>query len=402
MSVPHREQPLRVLLYSHDSQGLGHLRRNLALAHSLARQLPRLTGRPVTGLLLTGLAHAGSAALPDGFDVVVLPGLRKGRDGYAPRHVRVPMTDLLKVRGQMLSGVVDGFRPDLVVIDRHAHGVDGELRAALTRLRVSRPRARVVLGLRDVLDSPAVAAAEWEALGGAEALRPGLDEIWVYGDPAVHDVRRSGELPCGLQDLVRYTGYLATGRHWQPEPEPSPTPTVVTTVGGGGDGVALCRVAAQAPVPPGHRHLVVTGPQMPDHHRREVELLAGARTEVVDRVPDGFATVRGARAVVAMAGYNTVTEVLATQVPALLVPRERPRREQQLRATGLAAVGAVETCPQDQLTPQRLGAWLAGAVGRSVDRSALDRRGLPAVARRAADLLTSSSVPTQEVSGVAG
>ena len=45
--------PLRLALYSHDAKGLGHLRRNLALAHHLARALPGLTGRDVTGLVIT-------------------------------------------------------------------------------------------------------------------------------------------------------------------------------------------------------------------------------------------------------------------------------------------------------------------------------------------------------------
>ena len=39
----------RIVLYSHDALGLGHLRRNLALAHQLAHDLPRLTGAGVTG-----------------------------------------------------------------------------------------------------------------------------------------------------------------------------------------------------------------------------------------------------------------------------------------------------------------------------------------------------------------
>ena len=34
------DDELRVVLYSHDSQGLGHTRRNLALARSLAQHLP--------------------------------------------------------------------------------------------------------------------------------------------------------------------------------------------------------------------------------------------------------------------------------------------------------------------------------------------------------------------------
>ena len=48
-------RPIRVALYSHDSVGLGHTRRNLAIAHALAEELPRHTGRSATGLLLTSL-----------------------------------------------------------------------------------------------------------------------------------------------------------------------------------------------------------------------------------------------------------------------------------------------------------------------------------------------------------
>ena len=44
-------EPVRIVLYSHDSTGLGHVRRNLSLAHHLALALPRLTGRPVESWL---------------------------------------------------------------------------------------------------------------------------------------------------------------------------------------------------------------------------------------------------------------------------------------------------------------------------------------------------------------
>ena len=39
----------RVLLYSHDSLGLGHVRRNLTIAHHLVRHLPEATGAQVAG-----------------------------------------------------------------------------------------------------------------------------------------------------------------------------------------------------------------------------------------------------------------------------------------------------------------------------------------------------------------
>ena len=42
-----RQDSTRIVLYSHDALGLGHLRRNLALAHRLAHDLPRLTGADI-------------------------------------------------------------------------------------------------------------------------------------------------------------------------------------------------------------------------------------------------------------------------------------------------------------------------------------------------------------------
>ncbi len=59
-------EPWRLALYSHDSMGLGHVRRNLALAHALTNQLPGLTGRTVTGVLITGTSLAPSFTAPAG------------------------------------------------------------------------------------------------------------------------------------------------------------------------------------------------------------------------------------------------------------------------------------------------------------------------------------------------
>ena len=391
---------LRVLLYSHDSVGLGHIRRNLALAHALSVQLPALTGRPVTGMLLTGTGHATTLDKPGGFDVVVLPGVAKGDGGYEPRNVDVPMAALSDMREGMLTAAVTGFEPDLVIVDRHAHGVDGELRQALLTLRQERPEAAIVLGLREVLDEPEAVAREWQRIGDLDELTRTFDQIWVYGDASVHDIRRTGELPLSMHSLVRYTGYLANGRRWRRELDPTPMPYVLTMVGGGSDGAELCRIAARADVPEGHRHLVVTGPQMPAAERAGIEALAGPRTRVVGAVPDGLATIRRASAIVSMAGYNTVCEVMSTSTPALLVPREVPRLEQTIRARGLADAGAVDVMRGVELTPERLAGWMRDAVTTRQDRTALALDGLAAVPALAAALVTDTPLfctPSQEV-----
>lgn len=378
-------EPLRALFYSHDSQGLGHFRRNRALAHTLSRRLPALTGRGVTGLLVNGVAGADSRSLPAGFDVVTLPSVGKTGPHYGPRHLTLGMDAVISVRGEIVRATGLTLRPDLVVVDRHALGVGGELRAGLHAMRRELPHTRFVLGLRDVLDEPAALEAEWKRTPPG-LIREIYDEIWVYGDPTVHDLRTSGELPRGLHDMVRYQGFLAHGRAEDPSDLEPEQPYLITTAGGGSDGMRLCRAAARATVPAGHRHLLVTGPQMSDSDHRSVERDAAPGTTVTRSVSDAAGLIRQAAASVSMAGYNTVTETLATDVPALLVPREWPRTEQLIRAEALASVGAADVLREPDLTPSAISRWWAGAVHRRVDRSGLDLGGLRTVASSAARL----------------
>ncbi|WP_186467069.1 glycosyltransferase family protein [Arthrobacter sp. UKPF54-2] len=390
-------EPMRIVLYSHDSVGLGHMRRNLALAHALSNQLPGLTGRPVTGILITGTALAPAFPAPDGWDWVLLPGVGKSPAGYLPRNLSMPMDDLVSMRARLLKAVLAGFRPHLVVVDRHATGVNRELESALRRSR-SVGQVRVVLGLREVLDSPAVASAEWARIGGPRLVKALFDQIWVYGDPAVHDPVAAGEIPFSLRKLIRYTGYLAAGRPPGSGTSCMPGPYCLTTVGGGSDGHALARVAVAAPVPAGLGHLIVAGPQMPVEQLNDLRRQAGPGVKVVSAVDDLPYHLRHAAAVVSMGGYNTVCEIMSTTVPALIVPRTEAREEQRIRAESLAAAGYLEHQDIGTLTPEIFGGWLAARLGAAVDRRRAVLDGLIRVPQLAAELLQplfrpKSSVP---------
>lgn len=373
----------RIVLYSHDSTGLGHLRRNLALAHALTAGMP---GAAVTGLLVAGRPEATRFPAPDGWDWLILPGVQHTRDGYGSRALDLDVGTATTLRGAIFRSAMRVFRPDLVVVDRHPLGVARELESSLRMLRIDRPDCRIVLGLRDVLDAPAAAAAEWEAIGGAAVLRRLLDAIWVYGDPRIHDLKTDGELPTGLRELASHTGYLASGRvagHRHDIPEPF----VLTTVGGGSDGTDLALAAAAAVVPDGHRHLVVTGPQMSATDRARVVAAARPETSVVRRVPDMLPLLQRASAVVCMAGYNTLCEVMATATPALVAPRTQRRAEQRMRATALARAGAVQMIDPAHMDAEAIADWFRYAVGTSAPRTGIALDGLARVPQLAAELL---------------
>ncbi|MGD9526326.1 glycosyltransferase family protein [Pseudonocardia sp.] len=365
----------RVALYGHDTMGLGHLRRNLALSAALRAAGAR------EALVLTGAREVGRFPLPPGVDVLVLPGIAKRDDGtYRSRRLTAPVDDVVALRRDVLRSALTAFAPDLMVVDKVARGFRGELEPALRALRDR--GTRLVLGLRDVLDAPAAATAEWRRLRTTEALREHYDEVWVYGDRRVSDLAADCAVPPSVRRLLTYTGFLAAGRPTADVPPPE-GPFTLCLLGGGQDGAALAQAFARAPRPTGTTPVLVTGPHLPS---TVADTLRAAHPGlcVVDFCEDPAAWARRAAAVVCMGGYNTVAELLATDVPVLVVPRVAPRAEQLVRARRLSERGAVDDLHPADLTPALLGAWLSEAARRPrTPRTGIDLDGMTRVGRLA-------------------
>lgn len=374
----------RVVLYGHDTMGLGHVRRNLALASAL-RAGP---GAPQV-LVLTGAAEAGRFPLPEGVDLLVLPGVaKKETGGYRSRRLDVPLADIVALRSSVLASALTSFAPHLLVVDKVPRGFAGELEPVLPELREA--GTRVVLGLRDILDDPAAAAAEWSRLRTTEALRQYYDEVWVYGDRRVSDLAADCRVPPSVRRLLRYTGFLAEGRPSAPETGLPPVADgesyVLGLLGGGQDGDELAEAFVAAPRPAGVAGVLVAGPYLRAGTRAALHAAEAADPglRVVDFCLDPVPWMRGARAVVCMGGYNTVCEALSTDTPALVVPRVRPRAEQLVRARRLSELGLVDDVHPDDLSPALLGRWTAEAVTRPRHpRTGVDLGGMDTVRRLA-------------------
>lgn len=396
MPDPQQGERRRVALYSHDTQGLGHVRRNIAIADALVR------ARPETDvLLLTSAPEAAVLGLPPRTDVVTLPRLHKDTTGsYQPENLHLPLPQVLQLRGQLVAAALRSFDPDLLLVDKVARGVHGELDTALQIAAAG--RTQVVLGVRDVLDTPEVAEREWHAQRTTQTLQAYYDQVWVYGDPTVYDPAVAYHWPESVRHRTVYTGYLGKDRmSTSSGADPHATwhlagdvagqrPYVLGMVGGGQDGGALASAFAAATYPPGHEGILVTGPYMPAEDQERIHHLARTRTDLtVHRFTSSTAALmRHAGAAVAMGGYNTVCELLATGHPTLIVPRVLPRMEQAVRADALAALGWVDTLRPHELTADRLGHWLRHAVAAPVrTRRPIDLDGLTRIPHLADALL---------------
>ncbi len=387
-SVARGRQKPRIALYSHDTCGLGHVRRNLLIAGALST-----FGADI--LMISGAAHARAFAVPPGVDLLTLPALLKeGRGRYSPRQFSFGIDDLIAMRSQTIQAMLEAFRPDVFVVDNVPRGAMGELEGVLGHLR-RRTTARCVLGLRDVLDEPETVAREWARAANFEAIRACYDAVWIYGDPSVYDTATAYGFPADVQAKVIYTGYLDQRQRWSDEPA-TPVdcpegPFAMCVVGGGQDGIHLARQFALATLPAGVEGLIVTGPFMRKRDQAALQRIRHPRMHLRHFLTEPTIFYQKADHVVSMGGYNTVSELLSFGKRPLIVPRIHPRREQYIRARRLEALGLVDVLHPDEASSATLSAWLRREPLPPTEvRACIDLNGLSRIVSAVQSLLSPS------------
>src|SRR3954452_23906747 len=350
----------RFAFYTNELTGsLGHLRRTLAIAGRLA-----YFDRHATSMILRGLANEPFFALPPRVDTVKLPARHRELNGeHRSARLTIELEELQSLRSEISLAATTAFNPDVVLVDQVPLGLGDELKRVLDAMKER--DVRLVLGLRDIEDSPAHVARKWGP-GMREVIEHYYDAVMVYGPVGCHNA-----LACmGWEDLsvpVVHTGYVGA-----PMPECGPADLepgyLLATAGGGADGSAMLEsvVAAIRTEPLPCRTLLVTGPLMPAADVERLRALAdGADIELFESRTDMHRLIVGARAVVSMAGYNTVSELMQARRPALLVPRVRPTEEQLVRAHEVARRGEQDMLHPDELSPRRMRAALDLLLSRS-------------------------------------
>ena len=387
----------RIALYSHDAQGLGHMRRNLAIAQALA------AAAPSSILVIAGAREAALFPLPEGTDTLTLPALGKGPDGvYRSRSLGLDLDQIVRLRARSLCAALAAFEPDVLIVDKLPSGIENELAHSFGLLEAM--GTRLVLGLREVLDEPSRVRAEWQGTDAMAVLRSHYDQVWVYGDQRVFDPVAEYGIPADVASMVRFSGYidrLAADRTAEQaarrrrELDLPDGHLSACLLGGGEDGYRLADAFARARKPEGSTGVVVTGPFMPEAEHAALDALARDRDDlrVLGFVPDADTLVWLADEVVAMGGYNTSCEILACDRRALIVPRITPRREQLIRAQRLSELGAVDVLRPEALTCDALSQWLAGGARRRRRSEPIDMAGLRRLPRMLDELLRPSVRP---------
>ena len=342
---------MNILMYSHDTYGLGHIRRSMALAQNILNEEHNI-------IILTGSPIVGRFDFPHGIDFVRIPGMiKQNNDLYVPHSIKVEPEMALAIRQNIILATAQAFRPSLFLVDKAPLGLKREVVPTLRWLREHCPETQVVLGLRDIMDSSVSTITEWRAKNIYAALDTLYTEIWVYGSRDIYDSIREYEIPDHVAAKMHFTGYIPRqiprmrhrprirrGMGIAPDEK-----FVLVTTGGGGDGYKVVdtylTMLETLPRQP-FKSMIVTGPMLAeDLYDQFAARARKLKVRICKFYRKMEKAILAADCVVSMGGYNTMCEIVCAARPSLIVPRSTPREEQLIRARIFAEKGLLEYIP---------------------------------------------------------
>jgi predicted glycosyltransferase len=356
-----RNSTYNILMYSHDTYGLGHIRRTMAIAS-------HLLGPRINILILTGSPIAGRFSFPEQIDFVRIPGMiKKTNDEYLPLSIKINVSHALDIRKNIITATAKTFQPHLFIVDKEPLGLKKEVLPTLQWLRRCRPDTRSILGLRDIMDDAASVKKDWQEKRVYQHLEDLYSEIWIYGIQEFYDPIAEYEISEAVSRKMYFTGYIPRKmpgkdavRHIKKELGlKKDERLVVVTTGGGGDGYKVMDTYLTALESHGlklpFKSVLITGPFMPKLQRRDVfkrSRRLGVRTYHFYRQMEKI--FAAADLVVSMGGYNTLCEILGQGTLSLVIPRETPRKEQIIRARAFHRQNLIDYIAWDEFTPELL------------------------------------------------
>ncbi len=383
----------RVLMYCHDTFGLGNIRRMLVIAKHLVESDP-----DTSVLIVSGSPMLHAFRIPPRVDYVKLPCLSRTVQGeYRVKYLDLPYEKTIQLRANLIVSAVLDFDPSVIIVDKKPFGVANELAPTLELLQRRNRLPGMVLLLRDILDQPESTSAIWRKNGYFDAVDELYDQVLVVGSPEIFAMGQEYGFPEHTLDKLHYCGYLNRDKSASDRQTTrsrlgvTSEKLVLVTTGGGEDGyrVLSTYLAGLKSRPPGKnvKSLLICGPEMAESQRAQIRQVASAlpNVDVHEFSDDMIGLMEASDLVISMSGYNTVCELLSLKRRAILIPRVRPVLEQWIRAERLDRVGLMRAMHPDTLTPEALMDTVLEELGRGNVQSSrfyqIDLDGLNQVSR---------------------
>jgi predicted glycosyltransferase len=354
-SAPISTTPRRVMLYTHNSVGLGHVFRSLAVLTGMRYWAPAWDFLAVSG------SSIPQAFLGEGIEVLKLPGARmtveQASPGLSPRHLKsLSLDGLFDLRTKLILDAFDCFAPEVVLVEHNLAGLMNELVPLLLKKRMRRggPRdfalAHVSRGI--MRPSPGIQLPRQNPphLADSIDLAELYDFVYVLEDRQIAEADEPlWQTGSGLAERTAFLGKIAIRNRAELPTAPaakrkwglSEAPLILLSLGRFGAVSRMTRALGEAlardGLGAGHQLAVVVDPYLDPSEKESLQRCANELgAALLGFNPYLVELVNAAELVVCRAGYNTFNEVLLSGVRALFVCEVHGGLEQERRVRQLA------------------------------------------------------------------
>lgn len=347
------------MIYVQHLLGIGHLQRSLYLATELARQSFQVE------LVSGGMPH--ELTIPETVKLRQLPPVCSP-DGSFSRLLDARGKDIddnwRARRKHKLLAFFESFSPQVLITETFPFGrrmMRFELIPLLEAARHNVDCVQVITSVRDILQPKTKPGRNQEI---CELIDQYYDHVLVHGDQKIAQLADSFALAERIDKKVSYSGYIcAPGNALAPAGEG--VDEVLVSAGGSVTGLEILKAAIEAKPLSGLNSLhwrILVSPSIDDSQFRALQQLAGEGFQIERNRPDFSELVKRARLSISQAGYNTVTDILNSDTPAVVIPyAEADEVEQTIRAQKLQNCGRLVVLQQGDLSPAAMATAIAKA-----------------------------------------
>lgn len=353
----------RILLYCHNAVGIGHIARTGCIGKAIREISPS-----TDVLVITGSRQVYPGLIPNNIATVKLPAARliyQDEEFHAiPQDLSIPFDELIKLRSEIISSVIDVFRPDIWVVDHNPAGFYHELDKSLALYKEKVHQGKLILGIRGIAYGLSDSQSYFEKY--ANYLVDYYDHLLIYTDPKIMKVNSLEKMPASVQSKVFYTGYISrTKSLLNPnivQSNDNASKKIIVAVGSGGVGYPVLKCAVQALAiakNPQWDVTIVGGLYLGDQEKSKIiEMVGNLPSECnvkyeqfLDDLPDQLSDTD---LFIGRAGYNSLVDVISSNCSAIVIPYETVMGDQLLNAQNLSCFYDMTILREKDLSPENL------------------------------------------------
>ncbi|HUV21062.1 MAG TPA: glycosyltransferase [Gammaproteobacteria bacterium] len=350
----------RVLIYVQHLLGVGHLQRALQLSDALLQHGFQVD--LVSGGLPTRLQ------LPANLRIHQLPPVYSA-DGSFSRLLDTNGDaiddDWRERRKRQLLDIFNSSKARVLITETFPFGrrmLRFELLPLLEASRKSVECRQVIASIRDILQPRSKPGRDRET---CELIDAYYDHVLVHGDANIARLEDSFASADCIADKLYYSGYICAQTP-SAAPSDAGTDEVLVSAGGSDTGLQILRAALAAKPLSACKDLhwrLLVSPAISSADFNQLQELADDGVSVERNRTDFSALIKRARLSISQAGYNTMTDLLSSDTPAVVIPyAEGDEIEQTLRAQVLQARGRLIALNQTELGALSLARSIAAAL----------------------------------------